>query len=110
MSQRSGIVQPDIFNYKSPDPVFVYGEALASFGLDVGYATNGFGAVTRGFLWQKHDFWFDPQYYENLSTSWGPWWGASVTTTWSAAAGASIVPTVWMTLKFGFNGDFFLNA
>ncbi len=64
------------------DPVFPYGESLETFGLQNRGVVNGFGLVTRGFLWQIYDIWFDKDYYMNLSTTWTnneP----SITTTWT---------------------------
>ncbi len=68
-------------NPHDPYGVYAYGEPLVNFGLVNRSAINGFGLVTRGFLWQD--------YYV-----WGPYAGISLTTSWSPSQDPSLV-TVW---------------
>jgi hypothetical protein len=79
----SGIVTPPIYNYNDPDPVFVYGEPIATFGFENHGVVNGFGLLTRGLLWQYFDLWFDADYYSNLATTWSDA-DATITTTWTS--------------------------
>lgn len=99
------IVRPDIYSYLSPDPIFPYGEAVLTGGLENRGAINGYGAVTRGFLWQLYDIWTDVQYYSSITTTWSVAAGSSIATTWQAAAGASI-STTWNSVRFGVWGDY----
>lgn len=81
---RSGIVQPDVFSYKSPNPLQVYGESVVDRGLVVRDATNGYGLLTFGLVWEQYQIWADKDYLANISTSWTAAAGASITTVWTA--------------------------
>lgn len=87
------IIKPDIYSFKSPQPIQVYGEALVTSGLFVRDGVNGFGLVTRGLTWEMQAVWLDIQA------------AAPITTTWSAAAGASIT-TTWTPCLGGIFGDY----
>lgn len=90
----STLVTPPVLNALSyPDPTFVYGEPVVTFGFENKGVVNGFGLVTRGLVWQVYDLWFDNHYYSNL------------TTTWSAASGSSIT-TTWNSPQFGMFGEY----
>lgn len=75
------------YNYHDQYGFFAYGEALVTFGLVEISAINGFGLVTRGLIWQGYDIW-------------GPYAGASLSTSWSAQAGASTLSTTWTPATF----------
>lgn len=92
MPARSGIIQPDVFSYKDPNPIFPYGESIVSGGLAVRSAVNGYGAVSRGLLWQLYDIWIDTEYF------------APITTTWSSSE--SVITTVWTSPQFGIYGEY----
>lgn len=89
---RSGIVQPDVYSYNSPNPVFVYGEALLSGGLANRQATNGYGMVTRGLLWQLYDIFIDTEYISPITTTW--------------ASSESVITTTWTSPQYGMWGDY----
>ena len=99
------IVTPDVYSYLSPDPIFPYGEATVSCGLVNRGTINGYGAVTRGFLWQLYDIWTDTQFYAHLATAWTAAAGASISTTWTAASGSSVT-TIWTPTQFGIWGEY----
>ena len=101
---RSGIVQPDVYSYKDPDAIFPYGMALVTNGLVNIEASNGYGLVSRGFLWQLYDVWLDYELYDNISSSWSDA-NALVTTSWAAAAGSS-VSTSWGDVQYGIWGEY----
>ena len=88
----SGIVQSQFYSSQGPNPVVCYGEALVSSGLVCRNVVNGMGLVTRGFLWQKYDIWYDNEFYNPLSTSW-------------TNADATIT-TTWTNPQFGYCGDY----
>ena len=90
----SGIVTPSVYGDLSPDPVFVYGEPLLNYGLGNHGAVNGFGLATRGLLWQLFDIWCDNDYYSTIAT------------TWSAAAGSTVVSTTWTSPQYGMFGPY----
>ena len=102
----SGLVTPPIYNYASPDPVFVYGEPLLNYSLSNHGAVNGLGLASRGLLWQLFDLWCDVDYYSTVSTSWSQAIGASLTTTWAAAAGSTITSTTWTSPQYGMFGPY----
>lgn len=104
MTARSGLVQENQYSYKSPDPIFPYGESLESFGLFNRSAVDGFGLTTRGLLWEMYNIWIDTQYFANITTSWAAAAGSSIATTWAAAAGAS-VSTTWSDVRFAYWGE-----
>ena len=92
MPTRSGIIQPDVFSYKDPNPIFPYGESIVSGVLAVRSAVNGYGAVSRGLLWNLYDVWIDTEYY------------APITTTWSSSE--SVITMVWTSPQFGIYGEY----
>lgn len=80
----SSIVTPPVYDIKgTPDPIFVYGSPLVTFGFENCGVINGLGLVSRGLLWQYNDLWFDKDYYSNLATTWAQASGSSITTTWT---------------------------
>lgn len=101
----SGLVTPPVYDYKDPNPFFVYGEPLSSFGLENHGVVNGTGLMTRGLVWQVYDLWFDTDYYSNLSSTWVAASGSSVATTWSEASGSSI-STTWSNVQYGLYGPY----
>lgn len=80
----SGLVTPPIYSYLYPNPFFVYGEPLETFGFENHGVVNGVGLVTRGLVWQYFDLWMDMDYYSNLSSTWVDAAGSSISTTWSS--------------------------
>ena len=79
----SGLITTQVYDYKDPNPVFVYGESVATNGLVCRNVVDGLGLVSRGLLWELYAIWFDKDYYDNLATTWTnnqP----SVTTTWTS--------------------------
>jgi hypothetical protein len=84
--------------------VFPYGEAILSNGLEVRDAVNGYGLVSRGFLWQLYDIWLDITASAPLVTSWSNS-QTSITTIWSNIASSSIV-TAWTPTQFGVYGEY----
>jgi hypothetical protein len=72
--------------------VSVYGEALLTHGLVVRQAVNGYGLLTRGFLWQLYDIFIDVDDAQNLSTSWSNT-ETALTTTW--ANSETSLTTTW---------------
>ena len=71
------------------NPVSPYGMAICDGGLLVGGSVNGYGLVTRGFLWQLFSVWFDSEYYAPLTTSWTDS-DAVITTTWTSSPTGSL--------------------
>jgi hypothetical protein len=67
---------------RDQNDVSVYGEALLTNGLVVRHGINGYGLLTRGFLWQLYDIFIDVDRAQGLSTSWSNS-ESSLTTTWS---------------------------
>lgn len=61
-----------MYNVKDVNDVWPYGESLVSSGLMVRDAVNGYGLVTRGFLWQLYDIWIDTTAAANITTTWTP--------------------------------------
>jgi hypothetical protein len=102
---RSGLITTPVYDAQNPNAIFPYGEPLVTFGFENRGVVNGLGLVSRGLLWQIHDFWFDSDYYSNLSTSWAAASGSSVSTTWSAASGASVA-TTWTSPQYGLYGEY----
>lgn len=102
---RSGIIAPDVYSYRDPQPIQVYGEALVSFGLEVRDGIDGYGLVSRGLLWELQAIWLDIQEAAPILTSWTASAGASIVTTWTAASGSS-VSTSWTPSQFGIFGDY----
>jgi len=104
---KSELVTPQIYNAFYPDPVFVYGEPLLTFGLSNHGAVNGLGLVSNGLLWQLFDLWCDVHYYSTITTSWSAASGATVTsTTWAAASGATVTSTTWTSPQYGMFGPY----
>lgn len=78
---------------RDPNSTFSYGMALEDFGLCQVEAINGFGLVTRGFLWQAYGIWANVENTIGISTSWTVYasgssnsWAvenSSVVTTWT---------------------------
>lgn len=101
---RSGIVQPNVYTWKDPDPVFVYGEAVVTQGLEVRDMTNGYGAVSRGLLWELYDIWIDSQYYDGRSTTWTAAAGSSIITNWTDAN--PVITTTWTPVQYGIWGEY----
>lgn len=66
---------------RDQNDVSVYGEALLTDGLVVRHGINGYGLLTRGFLWQLYDIFIDVDRANQISTSWSNI--ASVTTSWT---------------------------
>jgi hypothetical protein len=91
----SGIVQTQFYSSMNPNPIYPYGEALVTFGFENRGVVNGPGLVTRGFVWQLYDIWFDTEFY------------APITTTW-AAYGATLTSTTWTSPPIGMAGDYSL--
>lgn len=67
---------------RDQNDVTLYGESIVSNGLVVRQAINGFGLLTRGFLWQLYDIFIDVDRAANLSTSWSNT-ESILTTTWA---------------------------
>ncbi len=67
---RSGVVQPDVYSFYSPNPVFPYGESLLTNGLKVNHGIDGLGLVTRGLIWELYSIWIDTEYYAPITTTW----------------------------------------
>lgn len=88
----SGIVTPSVYDYKDPNPVFVYGEPLVTFGFENMGVINGLGLVSRGLLWNLYDIWFDNDYYSQITTSW--------------SNADSVITTTWTNLQFGMSGEY----
>ncbi len=103
---RSGIVQPNLYDYKDPNPYWVYGDALVSRGLFNRYATNGVGLVTDGLVWELYDIYHDVDWMSKTITTWANAFpGTTIVTTWTPAIGSSIAPTVWAGVTFSHWGD-----
>ena len=79
----SGLITTQVYSYKDPNPVFVYGEPLVTYGLENRGVVDGLGLVSRGLLWELYSIWFDKDYYDNLTTTWADN-APSVTTTWTS--------------------------
>ena len=78
-----------------PNDVFSYGQGNLTYGLVVGSAVNGFGLVTRGFLWQAHDIWLNLNNVAGVSTSWSlPSGYTTLTTTWTPMTSNNEVPPI----------------
>lgn len=97
------IVAPDVVGYDKAEPVFPYGMPLVSDGLVNIDAVDGFGLLTRGFLWELYQIWFDIEFYDGLSTSWGSS-EAQVTTNW--ASSEANITTMWTAPQFGIYGEY----
>lgn len=102
----SGLITQSVYSYKDPNPYFVYGEPLLSFGLENRGVVNGTGLLTHGLVWQMYDLWFDPEYYSNLSSTWIAASGSSVATSWIAASGSSVA-TSWSSVQYGLYGPYY---
>ncbi len=98
-----GIIAEDVTSQNATDPVAVYGLALLTGGLSVGGAIDGFGAITRGFLWQLYKIWFDPQFYSPLTTTWADS-NAAITTSW--ANSNTVITTTWTDTGSGAEGNY----
>lgn len=70
MPSRSGLIQPEQTTFLAPNPVFPYGEAMLTRGLEANDTIDGIGLISRGLLWSLYNIWFDVEYYDNLSTVW----------------------------------------
>lgn len=100
---------PDQLTMKSSTPantwnVGFYGMAQLTGGLVQITQINGHGLLTKGFVWQLPELWFDPQSMDGVATGWtaalGYTGSASVLATgWTAAIGyagsASVISTAW---------------
>lgn len=86
------LVEPDVYSYKDPDPIVPYGVAISTFGLTQTDVYNGYGAVSRGLLWQLYDIWLDYELYDSVTTSWANS-DSVITTTW--ADSDSVISTSW---------------
>lgn len=82
----------DSISIHDQNNTIAYGEALTNYGLVVRDAVNGWGLVTRGFLWQAYDIWIKIEDYDAVTTSWSDS-DAVISTSWSDS-NASIT-TVW---------------
>lgn len=80
------IIRPDVYSYKDTQNIQVYGEALLSYGLEVRDGINGYGLVTRGFLWETQAIWLDIEFAAPLATSWSNS-DAMISTAWTTSAG-----------------------
>lgn len=100
------IITPDVYSYKDPQPIQPYGEAVVTMGLEVRDATNGYGIISRGLLWELQAIWLDIQAVAPLMTSWTDAPGASIITTWAPASGSSL-STSWTPSQFGIFGDYY---
>jgi hypothetical protein len=92
VSVNQDLYSPNIFSALvdgfDPNNAAPMGMALLSNGLvQIVASNNGFGQVTRGFIWQGPVIWFDPTSALNLVTG------------WTAAAGysgsATLIATTW---------------
>jgi hypothetical protein len=94
----SSLITPPVYDIQgTPDPTFVYGEPLVTYGLEnAGSAVNGFGLLTRGLIWQVLDIWFDVDYY-NSNT---------VVNTWSSPQDISPITTTWTNPQYGMLGPY----
>jgi hypothetical protein len=103
MPQRSGIVQPDVDTAWAPNPVFPYGEAIVTQGLEVRDGIDGYGAVSRGFLWELYSIWLDLNFYDGISTSWSAG-ETAITTSWTDANAP--ITTTWTPEQYGVYGEY----
>lgn len=97
------IVKPDIYSYKTIEPIFPYGEALTTFGLMNRHAIDGFGVVTRGLLWEMYQIWIDTTFYAPITTTWANT-ETLLTTVWTAVG--SSLTTAWTPTQFGIYGEY----
>ena len=85
---------------------YSYGESNVDFGLVVGYATNGYGLVTRGLVWQASEIWGPAVGYSSLTTSWAaPSGYSALATSWAAPSGYSALTTGWTLSRLGVFGE-----
>lgn len=75
-----------------------YGMADLSNGMVQIDQMNGYGLITRGFLWQLGEIWFYPQEAAPITTTWA-YTGASLATGWTASFGYAgsthTITTTW---------------
>ncbi len=80
----------------------IYGESIVDSGLVVREATDGYGLVTRGFLWQTPVVWLNETSVASPTTSWSV--ASSPTTTWTKTLDTTTTWTNDSTQK-GFFGE-----
>ena len=95
----SGLVQTG----SSPNPVFPYGESIVTSGLQNRGVINGYALVTRGFLNQLYDIWFDNEFFASITSVWTSA-DSVITTSWSNSD--ATITTTWVDMQFGTSGEY----
>lgn len=94
-------------NVLDQNNVFPYGEPLIDFGLVNISAVDGYGLVTRGFLWQGDAIWGPYMYASLTPTTWITYsLGITIATTWTAYAADVSLTTGWTTSQFGLFNEY----